>query len=379
LQILNRDSVLRLYERLTALVEKLPGGLQKPILRELVPLREFFLEQRPARLLLVGGAAQTTAPALLHYLCGAPVETHEADRGWRRYALADRGAVEVLDARADTPDALVEQALAAARPDVVIFLRGESDGAADFEAAFEQAAARVAQADGGQRPGLVGLVFGEGGDSARARLAALLHSRKEFGQREVHVFATDVAEPGAAAEAVCACLPNPAKLEFARMANAKRAQVEIASALLKSFTGVCGVIGLQPIPLADMPVLTTLQSLLVGLVVYVSGRRASARLIAEFTGALGINIGVGFAFREGARALLKVFPFWGNAISGIVAGAGTFAIGRAAIAYFIEERPLHETRKLFRKLQPGLESFTSRAAPLLKRLPGRRGGGDHSS
>jgi uncharacterized protein (DUF697 family) len=383
LQILNRDSVLKLYERLTSLVEKLPGGLQKPILRELVPLREFFLEQRPARLLLVGGAAQTTAPALLHYLCGAPVETHDAgngvethdaDRGWRKYALADRGAVEVLDARADTPDELVEQALAARRPDVVLFLRGESDAAADFEAAFEQAAARVARADGELRPGLVGLAFGDGGESARARLAALLHSRKEFGQREVHVFATETAEPGAAAETICACLPNAARLEFARMAAAKRAQVEIASTLLKSFTGVCGVIGLQPIPLADMPVLTTLQSLLVGLVVYVSGRRASARLIAEFTGALGINIGVGFAFREGARALLKIFPFWGNAISGIVAGAGTYAIGRAAIAYFIEERPLQETRKLFRKLQPGIESFTSRAAPLLKRLPGRRDG-----
>lgn len=366
--------MLKLYERLTSLIEKLPGGLQKPILAELVPMRELFLEQRPARVMLVGGSAQTTAPALLHFLCGAPVETRDADSGWRKYGLADRGVVEVLDARMDTPDAFVAQGLAARRPDAVIFLRGAADAATDFEAAFELAASRVALADepGGARCAMVALAFGDTDDAARARLAALLHSKKEFSHRELHVFAAESGVAAAVAEAICAGLPNSAKLEFARLSSARGAQVEIASSLLKSFTGVCGVVGLQPIPLADMPVLTTLQSLLVGMIVYVSGRRASPRLIAEFTGALGINIGVGFAFREGARALLKIFPLWGNAISGIVAGAGTYAIGRAAIAYFIEERPLQETRKLFRRLQPGLESFRSRAVPRLLRGGGKR-------
>jgi uncharacterized protein (DUF697 family) len=369
LQILNRDSVLKLYERLTSLVEKLPGGVQKPILRELVPLRELFLEERPARLLVVGGAAQTSVPALLHFLCGAPVETGEAEHGWHTYRLAERGAVEVLDARADTPDAVVEAAIAAHRPDGIVFLRGSADAAAEFDDAFECAAARVALPDdlGKSHPGLVGLAFGNEGESARTKLGALLHSRREFGQRSLHVFVADPDRAEAVAEALCGCLPNCAKLEFARLTGARGAQAEIATSLLKSFTAVCGVIGMQPIPLADMPVLTTLQTLLVGLIVYVSGRRASARLIAEFAGALGINIGAGFVFREGARALLKVFPIWGNAISGIVAGAGTYAVGRAAIAYFIEELPLQETKKLFRRLQPGLDSFKSRTLPLLHR------------
>ncbi|MGH8048931.1 MAG: hypothetical protein ACREKL_16945 [Chthoniobacterales bacterium] len=365
--------MLKLYERLTALVEKLPGGVQKPILRELVPLRELFLEQRPARLLLIGGAAQTSAPALLHYLCGAPVETGAADRGWRRYSLAERGAIDVLDARFETPEDAVGEGIKAHRPDAVVFLRGNADAAADFDAAFECAVARIVLADGeGARAGMAGLAFGDEPEQSRARLAALLHSKKEFGQRELHVSAAEPETAESVAEAICGFLPNCAKLEFARLTSAKGAQAGIATALLKSFTAVCGVIGVQPIPLADMPILTTLQSLLVGSIIYVSGRRASARLIAEFTGALGVNIGVGFAFREGARALLKIFPIWGNAISGIVAGAGTYAIGRAAIAYFIEDRPLQETRKLFRKLQPGLESFKSRAMPRLR----RRTGGD---
>jgi hypothetical protein len=41
-------------------------------------------------------------------------------------------------------------------------------------------------------------------------------------------------------------------------------------------------------------------------------------------------------FRETARAAVKILPVWGNMISGGVAGAGTYALGRAAIAYYIE-------------------------------------------
>jgi len=60
--ILNRDSLLTVYNRLTGLVEKLPGGLRKPILRELT--QSTFLEQRPARLLLVGNEALTPQQVL---------------------------------------------------------------------------------------------------------------------------------------------------------------------------------------------------------------------------------------------------------------------------------------------------------------------------
>jgi hypothetical protein len=76
---LNRDTLLSLYHRLTALVEKLPGGLQKPILRELVPIRELFLEQRPARIVLLGDTGMSV-PEFLHSVAGVLVETGESDR-----------------------------------------------------------------------------------------------------------------------------------------------------------------------------------------------------------------------------------------------------------------------------------------------------------
>jgi uncharacterized protein (DUF697 family) len=54
-------------------------------------------------------------------------------------------------------------------------------------------------------------------------------------------------------------------------------------------------------------------------------------------------------FREGARAAVKMIPGWGNAISGGVAAAGTYAVGRAAIAYFVEGVSISEARKLFNR------------------------------
>jgi len=353
---LNRETLLTNYERLTKLVEKLPGGLQKPILKELVPIRELFLAQRPARLMLLGGTGKS-APEFLHGLCDCLVETGASDNGWRTYAVPTKGAIQILDARFDVPQEVVAAALARQMPDAVLFLREQDE--LDIAATVELAATRIALTKA-EVP-LVGIAFG--GDSARSRLSALLSAQKDFSIRRSAVCSPEAGD--SVAEAICKVLPNEAKLEFARMTGAKGAQAEIAGSLLKSFTAVCGVIGLQPIPLADMPVLTVLQSLMVGLVVYTTGRPVNVRLVGEFLGALGLNIGAGIIFRESARAIIKIIPFWGNAVSGFVAGAGTYAVGRAAIAYFIEETPINETRKLFHVLLPGADSFKRRRLPSL--------------
>ena len=357
---LNRDNLVTLYDRFTRLVEKLPGGLQKPILRELLPIRELFLEQRPARLILLGGTL-SSVPETLHRLFGISVETGDSDHGWRTYRVTDRGSIQILDARPDTPDAVVTAALAHLAPDAAIFLKDP----ADLPASLESAAARLSACPKGVP--LIGVAFG--GDAARARLSALLSADRNFSDHRVTVCSPEAGD--SVAEIICGILPLPAQLEFARVTGAKGAQAQIAGSLLKSFTAVCGVIGLQPIPLADMPILTALQTLMVGLIIHTTGRPVTPRLIAEFLGALGFSIGAGMVFRESARAIIKVVPLWGNAISGMVAGAGTYAVGRAAIAYFVEETPINETKKLFHNLLPGWDAFRRRRLPRLarKKLP----------
>jgi uncharacterized protein (DUF697 family) len=51
--------------------------------------------------------------------------------------------------------------------------------------------------------------------------------------------------------------------------------------------------------------------------------------------------------REGTRAVLKFFPGWGNVVCGMVAGAGTYGIGRAAIVYLLEGASLKDARRTY--------------------------------
>ena len=107
--------------------------------------------------------------------------------------------------------------------------------------------------------------------------------------------------------------------------------------------------GAQPIPLADFPILTSLQATKVAGIMHISGREMSVKLAGEFIAAMGANVGLGLALREGSRAAVKLVPIWGNAISGAVAGAGAYAVGRAASAYFIEGVSMQDARGLFRR------------------------------
>ena len=117
-------------------------------------------------------------------------------------------------------------------------------------------------------------------------------------------------------------LPNQARVEMLRISRDRAAQIEVAQVLVKSTTAICAAIGAQPIPLADLPILTTLQLVMVSGIMYLSGRERSLRAATEFMGALGANVGAGMLLREGTRALLKFFPGWGNVVCGMVAGRG---------------------------------------------------------
>ena len=81
---------------------------------------------------------------------------------------------------------------------------------------------------------------------------------------------------------------------------------------------------------------------------YISGRELSREAAYEFFIAIGANIGVAMVLRTAARALVRIaFPGVGNMISAAIASAGTWAIGEAAIAYFIEKKPMEEAKHIF--------------------------------
>ncbi len=66
---------------------------------------------------------------------------------------------------------------------------------------------------------------------------------------------------------------------------------------------------------------------------------------------MGANYGAALVLREGSRAALKFLPLWGNAVSGAIAGAGTYAIGRSAAAHFIEGATEKQAREMFKRFR----------------------------
>ncbi len=332
---MSRPALLAAYERLTTLLAKLPGSLQEPILRELDPIKEIFLRQRAPRLVVLGDAG-LELPALVNSLAGTSVLHGPLSRGaWT--PVQGVGAVEWADGRADNP-------LVGDPADLFIFLGSAGPSLADEARRAAEVLAAAPPREGDGPPGLAVLVLGAESET-RAVLAALA----EAGASSSVVFSSSLsrigveagwtaAERAALGDRLCDYLPEDAQLEMARFLGARGAQARLAATVLKAFGAVAGVVGMQPLPLADFPVLVGLQMFMVSLIIYVSGRDFSPRLAGEFAASLGIGFGAGLVFRETARAAIKLLPIWGHMISGGVAGAGTYALGRAAIAYFIEGR-----------------------------------------
>ncbi len=377
---MNRPSLLHIIERLEAFLGKLPATIQKPVLQELTPLKELFLQQRPPRFVLTGSnklPVQEVVAALFAWT--PPPESRDILMElfrWQSIDLGGHGTIALLDARGaearTMPD--IQEELQRQPADVFLQLgddaelaRGQpqdlanlaafvvSNGAARTEAKVIGVVLHDTQAS---RIVHNGETHSPAPGNARARLKSVLEEKLEIRKHLLQVFEFSFLPAEAAGHAVtpetqrfmsllARELPNEARVEMVRIARDRGAQIEIAQMLVKSTTAVCTAIGAQPIPLADLPILTALQLAMVSGIMYISGRERSLRAATEFVAALGVNVGAGMILREGTRALLKFFPGWGNVVCGMVAGAGTYAIGRATIVYFLEGVSLKDARRTY--------------------------------
>ena len=396
---MNTSSLLHIVERLEGLLGKLPETIRKPILHELTPLKELFLQQRPPRLFFMGSSKVPISEAIeiLFAAAGSQkvADVTTEDGHWRDVSLNDHGTISILDARdvEVTRNSRIQAELNRQSPDIVLFFdhgenakKSRESDAHDLTGVLEwndnsglnakvieitfakrSSARNEAKHDGSIEPETLSLIKTEPGN--RFLGAFYFSSAKDSSKESQHLMSTLARE-----------VPNEARVEMLRISRDREAQREVAQILVKSTAAVCTAIGAQPIPLADLPILTTLQLLMVSGIMYVSGRERSLRAATEFIGALGANVGVGMLFREGTRALLKFFPGWGNVICGMVAGAGTYAIGRAAIVFFLEGMSLKDARRVYLKSRKRPErpelAAPSRPRKTSKRRNKRLSGGE---
>jgi uncharacterized protein (DUF697 family) len=365
-------SLLQVVERLERLAGRLPSRIRNAVLSELTPLKQLFLQQRPPRFLLAG-SANVPAGKIVSALFGstefaAPDAAAPLSR-WFEVDFPERGKISIIDVRGIVDSAAIHarDELKYRAADVIFLIRDEQIAQETREFAdlnsylnwnetlesdrkiieivvppLETIAPRDHNAFGAARDNGVAR-------SSLARHGAFLETLRLVPVDNGRAFELPPAEARRLMSVLARELPNEARMEMIRISRDREAQREVAQLLVKSTTAVCTAIGAQPIPLADLPILTSLQLTMVSGIMYVSGRERSLRASAEFAGALGANVGAAMLLREGARAVLKFFPGWGNVVCGLVAGSGTYAIGRAATAYFIEGVSLKDARRTYLK------------------------------
>ncbi|MDQ3545260.1 MAG: hypothetical protein M3429_01885 [Verrucomicrobiota bacterium] len=344
---MNNTVLLHIVERLEGFLGKLPDSIRNPVLNELTPLKELFLQQRSPRFVLTGSHPMPLLEFCAQIFAEGAQETpaRETLTGlyrWQKISLGQHGSIQLLDARGadEAALALVREELQRQPADLFFFLPAH--------------AAKVATRREAER--LEKLLEWNSGSGVGAKLIELRSNAAESAwplaqapdAPAIRASLLGTFALGKTLLAILASeLPNEARVEMVRIGGDREAQSQIAEMLVKSTSAICAAIGAQPIPLADLPILTTLQLVMVSGIMYISGRERSMRAATEFIGALGANVGLGMVLREGARAALKFFPGWGNVVCGMVAGAGTFAIGRAATVYFIEGATLRDARRAF--------------------------------
>lgn len=343
---MNQTTLVQIAERLERLAGKLPEKIRRPVLRELTPLKQLFLQQRRPRFLFVG-SSKMPMQEIVHLLF-APGRDESRGGGmtltpvhrWTDWTIPGHGTIAILDARdaGDSVEAQIQEELGRESADMIFFF---DDGQADLQ--------RNADVSRGQAK-IIGVSLGT--ETRVTQLEQALDAQPGVRDRllaVVRITETGTAETRRLMSLLATELPNEAKIEMIRISRDRQAQLHVAQMLIKSTTAISAAVGAQPIPLADMPILTSLQVLMVSGIMYISGRERSLRAATEFIAAVGANLGAGMLLREGARAMLKFFPGWGNVVCGMVAGAGTYAIGRAATAYFLEGASLKEARQTYLK------------------------------
>jgi uncharacterized protein (DUF697 family) len=364
-------SLLQIVERLERLAGRLPSKIRKAVLSELTPLKQLFLQQRPPRFLFAG-SAKIPARKIIFALFGSAEFVAESAAPlcrWFEVGFPERGKISVIDVRGvDNSAATRVRDELKYRAEDIIFLIRDDRLAQELEKreltelnsylswnetleadrkiievivpALERTIARDHNGISATRDEYVVR-------STLARRGAFLDTLRLVPVDNDQGFELPSEEARRLMSILARELPNEARMEMIRISRDRGAQREVAQLLVKSTTAVCTAIGAQPIPLADLPILTSLQLMMVSGIMYVSGRERSLRGAAEFAGALGANVGAAMLLREGARAILKFFPGWGNVVCGLVAGSGTYAIGRAATAYFIEGVSLKDARRTY--------------------------------
>src|SRR5947209_10992713 len=162
---MNRPGLLHIIERLEGFLGKLPETIRRPLLHELTPLKQLFLQQRAPRLIITGSNTQPLpAIAASLFKFASPPGSREVLMElyrWHAMELGGRGTVSFLDARGADRSSLskIAEELKTEPADLVLHLEDDDSQAVDGAELNNVATFLASNADHHPSPKLIGVVF----------------------------------------------------------------------------------------------------------------------------------------------------------------------------------------------------------------------------
>lgn len=349
---------------LFSVVDQLPylGSLK----RDLEQLRRLLYDRRAPRILALGASGSGRTQLVNGLFGGEGTEIDAPSDRWVRIETEGRH-LDWLEVESGAPNAgrldALSRAIDETAPDVVIYVVGASArgvAPADVDAliAAHGALSTLLDARNLKTSSLAVLtradtLVGEGArppyDAGRAgaidaATASLKKKLDESGVSLARAIPCAAAAPSDArwnlkevADELWARLPETTHVEAVRTLPVGQDRRRDLARIVANRAAAIGVtIGLAPIPFADAILLIPLQGLLVTGIAYIAGQPWDRRAALEWLGSVGLLGGAAIGLRWSAQQILKLVPGAGTLVSASIAGAGTLAIGRSAIAYFID-------------------------------------------
>ncbi|MFC6591495.1 YcjF family protein [Deinococcus lacus] len=160
---------------------------------------------------------------------------------------------------------------------------------------------------------------------------------------------------------------------------------ENAEAVIKNAAILSGAVALEPLPFADLLIITPLQAKMVLHIGKIYGFDITPERSSEIAKELGVTVAYGVAARQVMRGIAKMaLPVIGGVITAPAVYGWTFALGRMAQAYFenkasgstftqAEQRQVfQEAKSQSRRVLPSSEDFSDLAAELRRRAEERQ-------
>ncbi|WP_291424721.1 YcjF family protein [Deinococcus sp.] len=160
----------------------------------------------------------------------------------------------------------------------------------------------------------------------------------------------------------------------------QRSREENAEEVIKSAAVLTGAVAVEPIPFADILVITPIQVKMVLHIGKIYGFDFSMERATEIARELGATVAYGIAARQVMRGIAKMaLPVIGGLITAPAVYGWTFALGRLAQNYFERKRDglpfdkadksrvIQEAKTQAHRVLPSAQDFTDLASELRRR------------